>query len=109
MALTSTGKILLINMTTFNIQQILDINPQPGITFSSFILVNNHLVIAMDHFGVVDYQLSSLFEQTADPTGILVLGDCNWSLQKNQQGNIIVEQIDGKNNKMTRIFKLNRM
>jgi hypothetical protein len=84
LALVEKGRIIGINLVTFETTVLLEGNLPKELRCSSLTLTLEHLIMGIDGFGVIVYN----YQQFNKIVGILGFGNYRWSVDCNQRGNV---------------------
>lgn len=90
---------------TFEHVPVLNGNLPRSIICSSITLTQDHLLVAIDGFGILVYN----YEQFNKVIGVLALGNCKWKVECNQRGYVALISEDSNERVDANIFRLRRL
>lgn len=97
-------KIWTVSLLSFQKKLLLEGGFMEGLSFSSFTLSTEILMISINGWGILLYNINNC--QT--PVGILSLGDRSWNLNTDDRGNVILLSSERSGYSSLWIYKIRR-
>jgi hypothetical protein len=94
----------VVNLVNFKVNNMLRTNLPGHLRCSSISLTFEYLILTIDGFGVLLYQVDNLSEIV----GVLALGNSKWQVSCNQNGSVVLVASDEQGRSWASIYKATR-